>query len=419
METARRCLRHFIRSLVKSFSLFAAVLLLFSTMPLSSAMANDWPMGCTEGELNNPAYQLILTCVPPVAWNGVLVVYAHGYASPYRDLELPDVSFDNTDVPTELLSMDFAFATTSFDKNGYAVEQAGADINALVDHFKQEIFPSKVKKVLIVGGSEGGLITTMLVERYPKIYDGGLAMCGPVGGANLQIQYFGDFRAVFDVFFPGIFGFGVVDDIPDYPNEDSANAAKAQYAALIAQAFQMYPEQVEQLFAVTKVARNTADPTSDLTTTLTLLDYNVFGFNDIISVADGNPYGNLLRWYSGSDNDWLLNLKVERVRADFSARLYLNNYYNPTGKLRRPLIMLHTTEDDVVPFWHEILYVFRVLSQGAGKQLTLLPVTRFGHCEFTVNEVLGALALLVDKTGLSLSPNLQVYRDSIKATLGQ
>ena len=419
MDFTYRCFRRFSHSLIKWFSLFATVLWLFSALHVSAAEDDDWPIGCTTGELTDPAYHLIVTCVPPVAWNGVLVVYAHGYSSPYRDLELPDVSFDNTDVPTVLMSMGFAFATTSFHKNGYAVEQAGADINALVKHFKREIFPSKVKKVLIVGGSEGGLITTMLVERYPKIYDGGLAMCGPVGGANLQIQYFGDFRAVFDVFFPGIFDFGVVDGIPDYPNEDAANAAKALYAALIGQAFQAYPEQVEQLFAVTKVARNTADPTSDLATMLTLLGYNVFGFNDINSVAGGNPYGNLLRWYSGSSNDWLLNLNVERVRADFSARVYMNNYYKPTGKLKRPLVLLHTTEDEVVPFWHEILYVFRVLSQGAGRQLTLLPVSRFGHCEFTVDEVLGSLALLAYKTGLPLSPALQEYRNSIKNTLGQ
>jgi pimeloyl-ACP methyl ester carboxylesterase len=419
MDFTYRCLRRISHSMINWFSLFAAVFWLFSAMPVSAAEEDGWPIGCTKGELNNPAPHLILTCVPPEAWNGVLVVYAHGYASPYRPLELPDVSFDNTDVPTELMSLGFAFATTSFHKNGYAVEQAGADINALVKHFKEEIFPSKVKKVLIVGGSEGGLITTMLVERYPKIYDGGLAMCGPVGGANLQIQYFGDFRAVFDVFFPGIFAFGVVDGIPDYPNEDAANFAEAQYTALIGQAFLAYPEQVEQLFAVTKVARNTEDPESDLYTALTLLGYNIFGFNDIISVAGGNPYGNFLRWYSGSNNDWLLNLHVERVRADFPARVYLNNYYKPTGKLKRPLILLHTTEDEVVPFWHEILYTFRVLSQGAGDQLTLLPVTRFGHCEFTVKEVLGSLALLAYKTGLTLTPTLQVYRDSIKTSLGQ
>jgi len=259
MDFTNRCFRSFTRSLVKLFSLFA-VLWLFNTMSISAAKADNWPTGCTEGVLNDPAYQLILTCVPPVAWNGVLVVYAHGYTSPYRPLALPDISFDNTDVPTVLMSLGFAFATTSFDKNGYAVEQAGADINALVKHFKQEVVPSKVKKVLIVGGSEGGLITTMLVERYPRVYDGGLAMCGPLDGANRQIKYFGDFRAVFDVFFPGIFNFGVVDDIPDYPSEDAANAAKDLYAALIGQAFLAYPEKVEQLFAVTKVARNTADP---------------------------------------------------------------------------------------------------------------------------------------------------------------
>ena len=52
--------------------------------------------------------------------------------------------------------------------------------------------------------SVGGLITALSVEQHPDIYDGGLAMCGPYGDFQGQVNHFGDFRVVFDYFFPGL-----------------------------------------------------------------------------------------------------------------------------------------------------------------------------------------------------------------------
>jgi pimeloyl-ACP methyl ester carboxylesterase len=402
---------------------FSALLLLGALLIAMAEPARAQSDGCTEGELltYDPSYpvQLILTCVPP-NWNGTLVVYAHGYEDPQEPLAVPDVTFGELDVPTELMKLGFAFATSSFRKNGYAVQQAGNDLNALVAHFP-DTYGTPPDKVLIIGASEGALIATMLVERYPQTYAGGLALCGPLGGANAEIQYLGDFRAVFDVYFDWIFDFGIVDGMPTYSNYGEYLAAKTYYAGQIGGAFSADQQAVEQLFSVTKVPRNpdpNINPIEAATqTALSLLRYNVFGFNDLRDVAGGNPYGNRWRWYSGSDNDWWLNRKVERVSADPAARQYLREYYAPTGRLQRPLVSMHTTTDEIVPFWHELIYGFKVIAQGNAQKFTLLPVPRYGHCNFTEQEVLGSLALLLSETGTPLSPVLESYRRSLETTL--
>jgi hypothetical protein len=126
-------------------------------------------------------------------------------------------------------------------------------------------------------------------------------------------------------------------------------------------------------------------------TTLNLLRNNVFGGTDAEDKLGGNPYGNRLRWYSGSSNDLRLNLRVQRYSAHPTA-LAVMTQYETTGRLTRPLITLHTQGDEVVPFWYEPLYLLKVLLTGHSGLLPL-PVARYGHCSFTPNELLTAFAL--------------------------
>lgn len=380
------------------FLLFTTVVFLLA-LPLS-ALAVDWPDGCTEGTLPSNDYrypqdQLTVVCLP-ANWNGVLFVYAHGYESPYKPLALPDVQFGDFNLAAALMSDGFAFATSSYHKNGWAVEQAGDDLNNLVAYFNS-VSPVPAVKVIVVGGSEGGLITTMLIEKYPNIYAGGIALCGPLGGANLEIQYLGDFRAVFDYLFPDIFDFGIVNGIPDdvYIYED-------YYAAQIAFAFQNHPERVEQLFNVTHVPRDLGgNPAVDLSAALSLLGYAVMGFNDLTEVARGYPYSNQFRRYSGSDNDWLLNRMVERVRPNLRGKFYMLKYYQPTGKLRRPLITAHTTHDPIVPLWHQIVYSTLVKLNHAEDMHVAVTVPRYGHCNFEPQELQSMIGALVTKLNLT------------------
>jgi hypothetical protein len=156
------------------------------------------------------------------------------------------------------------------------------------------------------------------------------------------------------------------------------------------------PGATDQLFNVTRAARDPHDPiTSAVTTAVSVLFYSIFGTNDLLATADGNPYGNLFTRYRGSANDAALNAGVERVPSDPTARAYVRTFYDTTGQLHRPLVTLHNTLDPVVPFRHELIYAGKVLLAGRSPNLIALPVPRYGHCNFTIEEVLGAFALLL------------------------
>lgn len=286
------------------------------------------PPGCQTGALptGEPQYpvQLILVCIPPLGWNGQLVVYAHGYVAPQADLALPlaeltllDANGQPVFAPAVLLSQGFAFATTSYRKNGYAIEQGGNDLNALAAHFKTLVPPGTLLKVYVVGASEGGLITTMLVERFPDTYHGGLALCGPVGGAPFQVKYLGDFRVVFDYFFPDVFPFGAANVPPNaFLNWQTPDPTDNDFVRAITTAILSNPNATDQLFNVTRAARDPLDPAnSAVTTAVGVLFYSIFGTNDLIATAGGMPYDNRLTRYRGSADNRALNAGVERVRA--------------------------------------------------------------------------------------------------------
>ncbi len=356
-----------------------------------------WPAECQQGalpsgDLSYPADQQILVCIPQ-NWNGVLVVYAHGYVAPQASLALPigELTLSNgKTVPEVLLPLGFAFATTSYHKNGYAIEQAGNDINALVSYVKGF---APVQRVLIAGASEGGLITAMLVERFPETYAGGLALCGPVGGMPYQTKYLGDFRVVFDSYFPNVFDFGATD-VP----LDAYQSWGTEYVPAISNAILTHPRQTNDLFRVTQAARNPLDPrNSAATTAITDLYYSVWGTNDLIATAGGQPYDNRSTIYRGSSNDLALNAKVERVTGSPVAQQYIAQFYQTTGQLQRPLVTMHTLLDPAVPFAHELIYANLTANAGQLGNLTVLPVLRYGHCTFTADEVLGAFGVLVAK----------------------
>jgi pimeloyl-ACP methyl ester carboxylesterase len=355
--------------------------------------------------------QWIIVCVPQ-DWNGELVVYAHGYRPPQIPVESPEnlallieeLTFDGQIMPAALLSWHYAFAITTSRKNGYNVEQGSDDLNLLVQYFKVCVAPltkpHAVETVFVAGISEGGLIATMLVERYPKIYDGGaLVLCGPVGGAALQIQYLSDFRVVFDYFFPQVFkkppdgsglpAFGAFDVPPQAFRIWDTICVPAITAAVTSN-----PSAADQLFKVTRVARDSQNSVSSaVTATLDVLYYNIWGTPDLISTAGGIPYDNRFRTYWGSANDAALNKGVERVSSTGSAFQYVNQFYRTTGKLERPLVTLHTTGDPIVPFSHERIYAGRVTFAGPLSFLTSLPISKYGHGNFTAQEVLKAFGL--------------------------
>ena len=238
-----------------------------------------------------------------------------------------------------LLRSGFAFATTSFRKNGYAVEQAAGDINQLLAHFKTLVAPGSLKKTYLVGGSEGGLIATQLIEEFAQSYDGALCLCAPMGGATHQAKYLGDFRVVFDYFFPSVFRDEFrAFEVPALAFQNWGNLGSG-YVQEIAAALTSNPNAAGQLFRVTRVPLNSQDLSgSAFQAALRLLFYSIWETPDLLATAGGIPYDNRLTLHLGSSNNFALNRRVERVASAPDARSYLRQFYQPSGKLYRPLV---------------------------------------------------------------------------------
>jgi pimeloyl-ACP methyl ester carboxylesterase len=386
------------------------------------AGAAEWPDDCQEAMLpsDDPDYpdaQLILTCLPP-NFNGTLIIYAHGYVRPQEPLALPE-EFANADVREligRLLDLGFGVATSSFHKNGYAVEQAEADLNDLVDEVR--LREPGLEAVYLAGASEGGLIATMLIEKYPETYAGGLAMCAPLAGIGHQIEYLADVRVLFDHFYPEVFPFGTVD-VPDDAHQQWEGPDG--YEAKIGAAIQDDPDGIAEVFDVAGVTCDASNPAEAANCAQNILAYSVFGTNDLLETAGGWPVSNAEKEYQRSSDDAALDAAVERFDADPAASAYVREWYQSTGSLQRPLVTLHTTRDPGVPYRHELIYFNRAALRNSDDLLTVLPVDRAGHCEFTAPEILGGLAALLFEADsdlvLVLVEHLDTLQDVVDVTI--
>jgi pimeloyl-ACP methyl ester carboxylesterase len=247
-------------------------------------------------------------------------------------------------------------------------------------------------RVYLVGASEGGLITTLAVEQYPDVFDGGLATCGPIGDFAGQINYFGDFRAVFDYFYPGL----VPGDPTEIPPELIENWDTYYPETVYAEVFDpANRSELKQLVRVTRIPfdRGNLWPTLE-TSVEDVLWYNVFATNNASDVLGGQPFDNIDRRYRGSR---ALNASVARFAADQAALDEIEANYQTSGELAVPLVTLHTTLDQQVPYWHEKLYLRKTMQSGAWPELhaEYPPTEVYGHCQFALDDVLGAFDLLV------------------------
>jgi pimeloyl-ACP methyl ester carboxylesterase len=266
----------------------------------------------------------------------------------------------------------------------------------------------------VIGASEGGLITTLAAERGAPIA-GGLALCGPIGNFRSQINYWGDFRVLFDYFYPGALPPSPIAIPPEVIlNWETMYAP--QIAGLIGNPANQLT--TAQLLRTSRAPIDLADPVSAVSTTIGILSYNVFATNEaIVELKGGQPFDNKYKWYSGSANDWMLNGSggVQRFKADLIALTEINRYYQTSGKLKVPLVTMHTLGDPIVPYWHEPLYTGKTLFGGSVMKHINIPINRYGHCTFTAEEALAGFAVLnymvtgtlPDSTPMDLSPAAQ------------
>jgi fermentation-respiration switch protein FrsA (DUF1100 family) len=326
----------------------------------------------------------------PDDWNGKLVLYAHGFRG--AGLEL---TVSNPSIRQYLVTNGYAWAASSYSKNGYDVKQGVKDTHALGQLFNELV--GNPTRTYITGHSMGGHITGVAIEQYPGAYAGALPMCG-VMGDNELFDYFLDFNLVAQALA------SVPAEFP-FPADYLTEVVPEVKAAL----GMPYPSILNlfgaRLRGVTQNISGGPRPAFEISFLVWgdfLFTVGVTGGG--IGVAPGSVQDNSDAVYQVDSDPALsaeeisLNAAVLRVSQDPQGR-HPNGLANiPTisGKLPIPVLSLHTIGDLFVPFSMEQIYARRAAAQGAADRLVVRAIRDHGHCGFAVSEQATAFADLVN-----------------------
>ncbi len=134
------------------------------------------------------AYQIEV----PAQWNGMLVMYAHGYRGTGAALTV-----NPPQIRRHLIQQGYAWAASSYSKNYYDVRAGVEDTNALALAFNRiassngRVLPAP-KRSYITGHSMGGHIAAAAIEaetqataRNKTVYHGAVPMCGVTADTEL------------------------------------------------------------------------------------------------------------------------------------------------------------------------------------------------------------------------------------------
>src|SRR3989441_906717 len=141
-------------------ALFVVVPILALVVSSGPAVATHSALAIDEatGVINGAEYAMF---VPP-AWNGRLILYAHGFVDPDAPIALPDAAPADVapwvvELRETLLSAGYAVAYSSYAENGWAVKDGAARTHELRDLFSSRF--GAPTHVYVMGRSLGGLIT--------------------------------------------------------------------------------------------------------------------------------------------------------------------------------------------------------------------------------------------------------------------
>jgi pimeloyl-ACP methyl ester carboxylesterase len=331
----------------------------------------------------------------PAAWNGDLVVYAHGIVDPALSVQLPSAQDGFHRIRAALLDRGFAVAASSFSENGFALKDAIQRTHQLSGLFSARF--GQPRRVLLAGHSLGSMAALHLAENYPTQYDGALAMCGFVGGTPREIEYMATARLAFDYFFPGVIP-GSVFEIPENLDYRPASASNPSGSPLFAAVFNallagLVPPFPTVQFAMAAGLPGTG-PAEWVNSALNVIGFNLRYTRNLLAHTNGHiPFDNLDVVYAHPG----LNAGIGRWQGSPDALGYVARYYTPTADLRVPVQTLHSDRDPVVPVWHETLYAQRAIAQGTSDLLQQTTVSAYGHCAFTDGQVLTAFEQLLSR----------------------
>lgn len=345
----------------------------------------------------------------PKDWNGVLVMYAHGYAGGGAALNVGAPS-----IRLHLLQRGYAWAASSYSKNNYDVRAGVEDTNALALAFNEitekngrKLDPPK--KRYIIGHSMGGHVAGAAVEREAEQtaanevhYAAALPMCGVMGDLALF-----DYFAAYQIAAQHLAGPKVTSwPVPNWATEVREPLKKAIW--------EVYPSKTtpvgEQVKAVVMNLSGGARPLFDAGFASEGIQRSIW---DTSFGGDGTIAGVLAK--QGTDTrEVVYQLDADPAQSAEEQALNAGIYRltraadaNPVrsdgvrwvpavnGEFDVPVITLHTLGDLFVPLKMQQIYRQRAIAKGSDDKLVQRVIRGVGHCEFTLSEQTDAFDALV------------------------
>jgi hypothetical protein len=405
--------------------LLAACLLAgLAVLPGAAPVAAAAPPSHVEGVLPDGSRYVIDV---PAGWNGTVLLYSHGYVP--DGVPNPARNAPSDQVRDALLAAGYAQIGSSYPDTGWVIEDALPAQLATLDLFAERFGPAR--RTIAWGTSLGGMITTGLAERHSHRLAGTLAMCG------LQQGAVANFNNTLDPLFAirTLLAPGSATPLVDLPDQATAAASIAELTAALdaAQATPAGRARIALAAALHNIPAWTdpgqPEPAPDDYDTAQRNQFAVLHGTIFVGLswrqeAEQHAGGNM-SWNSGVDYRRMLarsSIRAEvkalyrraglslrddlatlaaapRITADPAAVGYMARHISFSGRLRLPMLTIHTTGDPLVPVQVQAAYDDAVAGAHRGGQLRQAYVHRAGHCTFTTGEMLAALHTLERRIG--------------------
>ncbi|HDZ56294.1 MAG TPA: alpha/beta hydrolase [Pseudomonas xinjiangensis] len=373
------------------------------------------------GVINGAGYRVEV----PENWNGMLVMYAHGFRG-----EGPNLTVDSPPMRQYLLDEGYAWAASSYSANFYDVRAGVEDTNALALAFNDiatengRTLAAPTKRY-ITGVSMGGHVAGAAIELEAQQtadnfvpYDGAAPMCGVMGDTELFDYFTAYGLALYELAGVGADSFPVSEADAaekvatarevlwvDYDTNKAANGLTAQG------------------FPLLNIVRNLTGGERPI--------YNLSfgGFQDLLqgfAGADGTITG-ILNDSVVDTTDVTYRLQTQNgqpltaAETQFNQNIAQATPVSGANALREdglrwipkvngelyadiPVVTVHTLGDLFVPISMQQIYRERMETNGFGDNLVQRAVRAPGHCDFSLAEFTNTLDAMLDWEQTGVKP---------------
>lgn len=397
--------------LARSLTLVAALCAGLVAAPLGPAAAADTASATLAGSLpNGTTWQAEV----PEDWDGTTVLFSHGFR-----MGSENPAWDTGFAPTAqaLLDRGTAVVASSYATTGWALGTAVQDQIDALAAFEAEAGDSE--RVIAMGRSMGGLVTSLIAERPDAGVDAAVSTCGLVGGGVALNNYQLDAaHAAVRLLAPDadvpLVGFTspeeaqptvdtIVKALDDAADSPQGRARVALVAALLNTPTELpgvdQSDPEELAAAQAELVRAT-------------LPEVIRRRSAIVNAAGGDS-----GWTAGVDYQQLLRQSAQQdqvqalyrgaglslgadlrrltdtadIEPDAAGLSWMSRTSVPTGDLQVPVLATHTLVDVLAPVEYQEEYAETIREAGRSSLLRQAYVNAVGHCAFTVAEDLAAV----------------------------